>query len=388
MKQQVKQHFNRSFGHRPAVIARAPGRLEILGNHTDYNEGVVLSVAVDRATYVAAGPSGDDTCRVINMLNGETAAFSFSDLSNPVPSDWSNYVKGLLVEFRKRGIEVPPFEAVETSTVPMAAGMSSSAALEMSFALALVELADADMSWQELARIGQACENEYVGANTGLLDQFSSLQGRAGSLVLSDFRTFEVNRVPLPSQTALVVADSKVTHNLAGEYNERRQRCEEAAKIAAKAYPGITSLRDVTRQKLEGVRGDMNPVTYRRALHIVGENDRVQAGVRALEHGDLATFGQLMLESHESSRMNFENSCPQLDSLVEIGRSLPGAIGARLSGGGFGGITVHLVQEWEAEKYGKALAGAYETRTGKRPDIFICHAADGAEIIASEKKNA
>ncbi|NOY82573.1 MAG: galactokinase [Kiritimatiellaeota bacterium] len=377
----IKNAFFETFGRAPEVVTRAPGRIEFLGNHTDYNEGVVLSLAVDRATWVAAAAREDTQCRVHSLEQDSTREFPLDVPADPVPGDWVNYVKGVLVELRKRGYRPPAFDAVIGSTVPMSAGMSSSAALEMSFALAMGRMAGIDLPWTEWARIGQGAENNYVGARTGLLDQFSSLRGRKGHLVFSDFRTLEVDNVPLPDETAVVVADSMVKHQLTNEYNERRSRCEEAVAFLKTRYDGVTALRDVTRAELEACKPDMDIMAWRRAMHVVGENERVFAGVEALAKNDLVGFGRLMFESHESARTLFENSCVELDILVEIGRSLPGCFGARLSGGGFGGISVHLVQATEAENYARRLGTAYQTRTDIAPDIMLCQPDDGAAVV-------
>ncbi len=370
--------FAEAFGGRPRVFSRAPGRLEILGNHTDYNQGTVLSAAVDRATFVAAAPSGSSRCRVVDAVHGGECQFDAAAVGAPRKGDWANYIKGLVVELTKRGIAVPGFHAALGSTVPMSAGMSSSAALEMSVLLALLRLAGRDLDWREAARVGQACENLYVGARTGLLDQFSSLRGKAGHLVYSDFRSLDVRTVPLPAGTALVVANSMVKHTLTNEYNERREACEEAARVLGGRYPGVRALRDVSLEQLEAARGGLGPLVFRRALHVVGEITRVEQGLEALAAGDLGRFGSLMFESHRSSAENFENSTAELDALVAIGRGLPGAIGARLSGGGFGGITVHLVEADKAAAYARALGERYRERTGLVSDLMICQAADGA----------
>ena len=378
MQATVIKGFTDIFGATPRVVTRAPGRLEILGNHTDYNEGVVLSAAVDRVTCVAMSPCTGTSCRVIDAVRNEERLFDLTQLDRPEAGDWANYIKGLIVQFQERDISVPAFEAVFGSSIPIAAGMSSSAALEMSMAIALAELACARLPWQDIARIGQACENAYVGANTGLLDQFSSLRGKADHLVFSDFRTLDVTTVPIPEEAALVVANSMVKHTLTNEYNERRQACEQAVEILAGANPDIRALRDVTPEDLEAVEDRLPPTVFKRARHVVGENARVLAGVNALADGNLESFGRLMFESHESSRIHFQNSCDELDHLVDIARGLPGALGARLSGGGFGGISVHLVRQPYAQDYTDRLQTEYATKTGLKADVMICRAADGA----------
>lgn len=375
------EKFRDIYGGVPTVTARAPGRLEILGNHTDYNEGVVLSVAVDCATWFAARRTDGGRCTVYDVRDDESMTFAVSAPDEVARGSWICYIAGIVKELQLRGITVPAFEAALVSTIPMSAGMSSSAALEISTALALGKLCDVELPWQEWARIGQACENNTVGARTGLLDQFSSLRGLRNHLVFSDFRSLEVNNAPLPENCALVVANSMVKHNLTGEYNERRARCEEAVAELSKHLPGVTALRDVSRSQLDAHKDKLDVMAFRRALHVVGENERVFKGIDALENQDLRGFGRLMFQSHESSRLNFENSCPELDALIDIGQSLPGCIGARLSGGGFGGISVHLVEEKEAEGYCRRLGAAYASLTGKEPQIMICHAGDGAAVL-------
>jgi len=368
-------------GGAPQVVTRAPGRLEILGNHTDYNEGVVLSAAVDRATFFAVRRSARPRCRIHDMRDQVSAEFAVSAPDRTEPGAWVRYIAGIVLELQKRGIAVPGFDAVLFSTIPMSAGMSSSAALEMATALALGRLTEVELPWIEWARIGQACENLAVGARTGLLDQFSSLKGKRHHLVYADFRELTVSNVPLPAEVALVVADSMVKHNLTGEYNERRACCEEATAALRARFASVHALRDVSRQQLEQNRDCMSITAYRRALHVIGENERVAEGVQALAGGDLAGFGQLLFASQESSRLNFENSCPELDTLVEIGKCLPGSIGARLSGGGFGGITVHLVRQAEAEVYARRLSAAYRGLTGRDSQTMICQADDGAAVL-------
>ena len=381
IRERVAAGFCNAFGVAPTVMTRAPGRLEILGNHTDYNEGLVLSVAVDRETVVAAAARLGAACRLLDLRSASAREFRLDDLSDPEPGDWANYVKGVVVELQQRGIRVPAFDLALCSSLPISAGMSSSAALEMSSARALGELAGTVLSWQDWARVGQGAENTYVGARTGLLDQFSSLKGKAGHLVKSDFRTLEVGNVPLPQGTDLVVANSMIKHTLTNEYNERRASCEDAVRVLRGLLPGIGALRDVSMEHLVSHRAKLSDTTFRRAVHVVGENERVQEGAAALERGDVGAFGRLMFASHESSRVNFENSCAELDLLVELGASLPGAIGARLSGGGFGGATVHLVEHSSVEAYRDALSAAYTQRSGREPQVMICQAADGACVL-------
>lgn len=376
MKERVSAAYMKRFGQAAEVITKAPGRLEILGNHTDYNEGTVLSVAVDRAMTIAAGRAEGSVCTLYDDVIGSERTFALDAIGAAQKGDWANYIKGIVLEFQRRGLKVPAFNAVLAGTVPLSAGMSSSAALEMAMVKALEALCGVTLPWIDEARIGQAAENTYVGAKTGLLDQVSSLRGRQGQLVYSDFRSLEVGNVPIPAGTAFVVANCMVKHNLTNEYNERREACEDAARTL-----GVKALRDVTPAQLEAAKAKLNPVSYRRALHVVGEIDRVARCSAALAAGRLEEFGAIMFESHQSSIDNFENSIPELDTLVAIAKTLPGALGARLSGGGFGGITVHLVRKELAEQYKEQLAAAYKERTGLETQAMICEAADGAMVL-------
>lgn len=377
---QLAKQFQDRFGRPATLFGRAPGRLEILGNHTDYNQGTVLSVAINRSARVAASPNPDAqdgmACQLYDVKGKSARRFRLDALDRKRPRDWSNYIKGIVSEFNARGFSVPAFDMIVTGDVPLSAGMSSSAALEMAVVKVLDAMSGTNLDWLEQAKIGQGSENHYVGANTGLMDQLSSLMGHEGQLIYSDFRSYKVKNVPIPQGTSFVVANSNVKHNLTNEYNERREACEEAARIL-----GVPALRDVTPEALEKAKSRLSDVVYRRAKHVVGEIDRVEKGSQALAAGDIRAFGELMSISHDSSRFNFENSCAELDALVEIGRTLPGFIGARLSGGGFGGITVHLVEADASEKYSQALAEKYLAKTGVEAQVMILTAGEGAEVL-------
>ena len=374
------ERFSAHFGHSATVYAEAPGRLEVLGNHTDYNQGFVLSCAVSRKTSVALAPASGRICRLKDFRDGSEKTFSLDDIQNALPRDWSNYIRGVIWELRKRSIEVGGFDAGMISDVPLSAGMSSSAALETAFGFAFKEAFGIELPPEEWARVGQGVENHYLGLKTGLLDQFSSIFGRAHSLILSDFRTVEVLKtVPLPDDCMIVVVNSMQKHNLVdSEYNVRRADCESAAAKLAGIYPGVTALRDVSVAQLEAARGDLEDREYRRAAHVVGENDRVMRGCAMLEKGDVAGFGQLLWESHESSRNNFENSAEGLDVLVDASRTLPGCLGARLSGGGFGGISIHLVKKEAVEEYSSRIREVYRKACGVDAEVLCCEAGAGA----------
>ena len=380
MKQDVIDSFAAAYSAKPAAYSRAPGRLEILGNHTDYNEGFVLSCATGQATEMAIAAIPGRICKLQNPpLKGEFT-IDLDDMDTPRPKDWTNYIKGVLVELRRRGISYPAFEVLFKSSVPLSAGMSSSAALEMAFCMALKQLAGIDLPLPEWARVGQSVENVYLGLKSGLLDQFSSLYGKKDSFILCDFRSVEVLKtVTMPSGWKIVVANTMVKHNLVeSDYNQRSESCERATKVIQGKFPQVKTLRDVSSAMLEECKSILDHTDYLRAKHVVGEDERVMKGVELLEAGKVEEFGALWFQSHESSRDCFENSCPELDVLVELTHTIPGCVGARLSGGGFGGISIHLVRESEAQNYCERLAAAYKLKTGKTIETVICSIGDGA----------
>ena len=380
MKQDLIDSFAAAYSAKPAAYSRAPGRLEILGNHTDYNEGFVLSCATGQATEMAIAAIPGRICKLQNPpLKGEFT-IDLDDMDTPRPKDWTNYIKGVLVELRRRGISYPAFEVLFKSSVPLSAGMSSSAALEMAFCMALNQLAGIVLPLPEWARVGQSVENVYLGLKSGLLDQFSSLYGKKDSFILCDFRSVEVLKtVTMPSGWKIVVANTMVKHNLVeSDYNQRRESCERATKVIQGKFPQVKTLRDISSAMLEECKSILDHTDYLRAKHVVGEDERVMKGVELLEAGKVEEFGALWFQSHESSRDCFENSCPELDVLVELAHTIPGCVGARLSGGGFGGISIHLVRESEAQNYCERLAAAYKLKTGKTIETVICSIGDGA----------
>lgn len=375
--------FVNYYGFEPTAAAYAPGRLEILGNHTDYNQGRTLSCAVGQKTRFALRPNGGVHCRIKDFRSGDEMKFDLSRPDAPPPRNGSRYIKGVSVELMKFGAELGGFDAAIESDIPLSAGMSSSAALELSAALAIGVAFGIDMQPGEWARLGQLVENDYLGLQTGLLDQFSSIFGKQDSMILSDFRSQSVERtVALPPGYSIVVINSMKKHNLVtSDYNSRRKDCENAVSVLAKLFDNVKALRDVSYDELGAARSRLNWKEYRRALHVVGECARVTAGVKLLDEGDVAGFGRLWFDSHESSRLNFENSTPELDYLVSLAQSIPGCLGARLSGGGFGGITVHLVETEGAAEYAERVAAAYKKQTGIDPEHLICSIGNGAEAF-------
>lgn len=378
----LQDEFGKAYSSEAMIFSRAPGRLEILGNHTDYNEGLVLSMAVDLATYVAISPAQNcSQCRVLDIVHSSFRQFSLNELDNKDCSDWCNYVKGLIVELNLRGIKVPAFDAVLYSELPLAAGMGSSAALEISMLLALLKLCNIELNWLDCAKIAQACENNYVGVRTGLLDQISSLKGEENSLILSDFRSLEIMKIPFPEKYVFAVLDSLVKHNLSKEYNERRASCEEALAILQKKWPALTSLRDVNSGTLMINRDLLPDLLLRRAMHVVSETERVEQAAMALMMQNMNIFARLLQDSQWSSQKCFENSCEEIDFLFEKAATLQGFLGGRLSGGGFGGISLHLLKKGTTEKYLKKLESLYLAEYGRKTQGIICNAANGAGLV-------
>jgi galactokinase len=380
--QNLIDKFSARFGFLPTAAAQAPGRLEVLGNHTDYNEGFVLSCAVSQTANFALAPVEGSTCTVVDFRSGSEMNFDLSALDEPPPRNGSKYIIGMLRELRAYGLPSQAFCAGLESHVPLSAGMSSSAALEVSCGLAfsLAFGLGLENDPAALARAGQRVENDYLGLKSGLLDQFSSLFGAKDSIIMSDFRSVEVvNSFELPPGYVFVVINSMKKHTLVNsDYNVRREDCESAAGKLAQLFPGTAALRDISPEQLAAARANLNWREFRRAQHVVCECSRVHTAGRLLSEGDIRGFGRLLFESHESSRLNFENSSPELDTLIAIAKNTPGCLGARLSGGGFGGITIHLVRAAKAAEYAETVCREYFRQTGIKADSFICSLGDGA----------
>ncbi len=394
--EEVKQFFQKSFGMPPTRVVRAPGRLELLGNHTDYNGGLVMALAVDRYIYIAASPRNDGMIKLTSTAFPEPEVFYVDKIEKNPAAPWANYIKGVLLKLRERGVNFTGFNASVHGTIPFGAGLSSSAALEMASALLVRELFPFRLNENSLdeapkredgklppltpaeklrlAKIGQAAESQFVGVNCGLLDQISSMFGKAGHVIQIDCLHNSVQHDPMPPGVAIVVADSAVKHDLsAGAYNELREHCESAARKL-----GVRYLRFIEPAQLEANRSSLTEREYQCAFHIVGENYRVVAGERALREGDVYQFGQYLYQSHASSRDYFKNSTPELDALVGCAQKIQGCYGARLTGGGFGGATINLVQHDAVEEFQRRLAESYYARTRIRTEPWVARVADGA----------
>jgi galactokinase len=369
--------FHQDYGSRAAVFS-APGRVNLIGEHTDYNDGFVLPSAIGFYAHVAVAPRPDR--KLVFRSTGFAQAFE-ADLSETPKKlgEWCDYVLGVAVQLGKAGVRVSGANILVHGEVPIGAGLSSSAALEVASAMALLHLAKAEMPMKQVAKLCQRAENEFVGAHVGIMDQFVSCHGRKDNAVMLDCRSLDYELVPIPESVKFVICNTMVKHELSGgEYNVRREQCEAGVQILAKAYPEVRALRDVSVGQLEAQRREMPELIYKRCLHVVQENDRVVETVQRLRGGDMELVGQLMGESHASLRDLYEVSCAELDAMVKSAQGLPGFIGGRMTGGGFGGCTVNLVEEADAAEFAEKIAERYHGKVGIAPNVYVCSAADGA----------
>jgi galactokinase len=356
------------------IMAHAPGRVELLGNHTDYNDGVVLSAAIDRGVTVHGGGRADGRVVLTSLAMEKRVDVPVDNFEKQTEETWANYALGVVRIFADHGYEMGGFTLEIVSDLPIGAGLSSSAAFEVATATFLKKLFRWKLEPLSLARLCREVENQFVGVNCGLLDQVSSVFGKKNSAIFLDCREESVETVPFPEGVALLITHSGIKHALVGgEYNERRERCfSAAAKLGAKA------LRDVTSGALLESREKLSDLEYRRAAHVVGEIERVNQGVEFLRTANVQGFGELMFASHESSRTNFENSTPELDALVRIARDEHGVYGSRLTGGGFGGATVSLVETGKATEIARNYQEKYRKETGIECKTYLCEIDDGA----------
>ena len=377
--------FEKMYGEKPQVVAYAPGRIEVLGNHTDYNEGYVFSAAIDKGTFFAASPTADDKCELTAGDFMETAKFTLSTVAPAKEMTWQNYVTGTFNWlFDGKPAEAKHgWKGMFLGNIPLGAGLSSSAALEMCTALALSKIYGIEKDKTTLAKIGQKAEHTFAGCPCGLLDQASSMYGKAGALVKSDFRYNTFETVDLGPTVAFMMVKSNAKHALVdGAYASRRQACEDAAKFFAGVLrKPVTHLRDVTMAEWVLYRGGLSETTARRAVHPIGEDERVLQGAALLEKGDLKAFGALMYDSHESSRNWFENSCEELDTIVDAAKAIPEVYGARLSGGGFGGSCCLLVDPSAADKIAGQIKKAYKDKHGDEPVVSLIKPSEGAHLV-------
>ncbi len=381
--------FNKEYGAAPAYVARAPGRVNLLGEHVDYNHGFVLPAAIDRATYVAFSPSQDNASRLLAVDFDQRAAFSREGLKAKTRIDgvplggWAAYPAGVAWSLMENGQAVEAMQAAFASDVPRGAGLSSSASVELAFAVAWMTLGGWQLSGPELAVLCQRAENRYVGVNCGIMDQFASACGAKDRLLLLDCRSLEYRLLPLPEGVDIIIADTTVRHShTTSAYNDRRAACEEAVRLLQRDLPGITALRDVSLDDFNRLSAKLPPQIEKRARHVVEEIDRTLRAVALLEDGDLRGFGLAMNASHASLQNLYEVSCPEADTMAHIAQGLDGCYGARITGGGFGGCTVNLVSHGFTASFVRGLAARYESETGLHPDIHVCTASAGAGLLS------
>lgn len=374
----LAQLFRRHFGAEPRIFA-APGRVNLIGEHTDYNDGFVLPSAIGFYSHVAIAPRSD---RKLVLRSTEFDPVFEVDLSSAglqKLGGWCDYVLGVAVELESHGVQLPGANILVHGKVPIGAGLSSSAALEVASAMAFLDLAKAEMPLNEIAKLCQRAENEFVGAHVGIMDQFVSCHGRKGNAVMLDCRSLEYQLVPIPQSVKFVICNTMVKHELSGgEYNLRREQCEAGVKTLANAYSGIRALRDVSVGQLQAQASSMPEIIYKRCLHVVQEDDRVTETASQLRAGNLQAVGKLMADSHASLRDLYQVSCAELDAMVDAAQGLPGFIGGRMTGGGFGGCTINLVEEQHSSDFAEKISHRYRARTMITPDVFICSATDGA----------
>jgi galactokinase len=363
-------------------VVRAPGRVNLIGEHTDYNGGFVLPIAIDRAITIALVPTGDRSVTVTLAESGETTTFDLDAIGSR-RGHWIDYVAGTAWAMAEAGLPTHGFRALLASDLPQAAGLSSSAALELASALAMSGGEEPPIDRLRLARVAQRGENEYVGVHCGLMDQFASSVGGAGAALLLDCRSLDYRVVPIGlDDVAIVVTDSGSSRRLdASAYNERRAQAEAAVEVIERSFPEVHSLRDVTAAMLDALADDLDPVLLRRARHVVEEDARVLEAADALESGDAERTGRLFSQSHSSLRDLYDVSSPELDALVEIAESVPGVFGSRLTGAGFGGCTVTLVRREAIGALTDAIEARYAARSRLVPRVFEVTPAAGARVL-------
>jgi galactokinase len=361
---------------------RAPGRVNLIGEHTDYNDGYVMPAALDFSTWVKISPLEQRKLQIFSENFAEEIEVDLDDQDLAAREHWSDYPVGVAVVLERAGHRLRGARLQIRGEVPIGSGLSSSAAIEVATACALVANSGLQIDPRELALLCQRAENEFVGARVGIMDQFVSLFGQAHKALLLDCRSLEFRLLPLPDNVRLIICNTMVKHALASSaYNERRAQCEAGVEYMAKFLPNVTALRDVTIEQLEEHASGLDDVVYRRCRHVITENARVLSAGDALERGDLERFGELMGESHRSLRDDYEVSSDELDLIVEIAEKIEGVYGARMTGGGFGGCTVNLVADSHAEDFQKRVSLEYERATSLSPEIYICTAANGAEEV-------
>jgi len=372
----VAEHFARRFDEPPQAIIRAPGRVNLIGEHTDYNDGFVLPLAIDRAIWIALRRRDDARVIVHSIDYDETREFDLENLTND-EAGWIEYLKGVAWVLQDAGHKLTGWEGVLVGDVPLGAGLSSSAALEMATARAFAVVSDLPWDPATMALLGQKAENKWIGVNCGIMDQLISAAGRADHALLIDCRSLQTRPVPFPPGTAIVVLDTGTRRGLVDSaYNERRSQCEEAAR-----YFQAPALRDVTPEMFQQLATDLEETTRRRAQHVITEDERTLQAVEAMGRGEVCALGVLMKKSHESLSDDYEVSSDALNAMVEAAQSHEACFGARMTGAGFGGCAVAVIEAEKADDFVEATTAAYKQKTGNDPAVYICRATEGAAVV-------
>jgi galactokinase len=370
------REFEQRFQAPPSIVVRAPGRVNLIGEHTDYNEGFVLPLAIDRAVWIALRPRADRQVLAHSLDFADSTAFALDDLRRD-DGGWAEYLKGVAWALQQAGHTLRGWEGVIAGDVPRGAGLSSSAALELAVARAFAAVSELPWDAATMARLGQRAENEWVGVRCGIMDQMISAAGRAGHALLIDCRSLHTEAVPFPAETTVVVLDTGTRRGLVDSaYNERRGQCEAAARAF-----GVAALREVSAASFEKECGRLDELTHQRARHVVTENERTLQAAEAMRRGDAATLGRLMNASHASLRDDFAVSSRELDVMVECGRTHPACLGIRMTGAGFGGCAVALIHSEQAEAFTSGVAASYQSRTSIQPVLYVCTATEGATVV-------
>ncbi len=376
IQERVTAAFVAQFGEAPSSVIRAPGRVNLIGEHTDYNDGFVLPMAIDWAAWIALRPREDGQVVVHSLDFDQTVTFALDSIQN-TGEGWAEYVKGMAWVMKAAGYGLEGWDGVMVGDVPIGAGLSSSAALELATARAFAHVSGIAWHPANMALLAQRAENEWVGVNCGIMDQMISAAGEAGHALLIDCRSLETVSVPLPEGTRVVVLDTSTRRGLVDSaYNERRQQCEAAA-----AHFAVQALRDVTLAQLQAAESALDPLVFRRARHVISENDRTQAAATAMQAGDAAQLGALMNQSHISMRDDFEISSDALNAIVEAAQAVSGCYGARMTGGGFAGCGVALVAVDAVEAFTAAVTRDYKAKTNLDAVLYVCQASAGAAIV-------
>lgn len=384
----LREAFVQHFHEQPELIVRAPGRVNLIGEHTDYNEGFVFPVAIDREMLIAATLNHTDKVLAYSLDYNQMDSFDINSITRSAGNPWADYLRAVISTLRKRKFAVTGFSAVLSGNVPQGAGLSSSAAYEVAVATLCKQFDKLPISGKEIALIAQQAENEFIGVQCGIMDQFISALAEEDCALMIDCRSLDYRAVPLKLSAkgcAIVITNSGVRRGLVdSEYNARRGECSEGVKLLSQSMgKKLNSLRDVQVSDLESFSATLPEVVLKRCRHVITENKRVLDAVSALESGDLVGFGKLMNESHQSLRDDFAVSCAELDQLVELSQNHPGVLGARMTGAGFGGCTVAIVAKDAIESFREQVIPEYEKQSGKKAEVYVCNSTAGAGAITA-----